>query len=323
MTRAILIGADVPKQYWPEAIKMANYLRNRTIQVQGTKKTPYELWAGHAADTSRLRVPFCRVWFHRREKDKLEPQVIKEVFMRYDTSRKLYRVMAKKNRKIYYITNPIFLENKRGFVSREPGEWGEETPEIVSNKIVPGSALTKIIPSGEAAAGNDGPANIDEIDTGTTPVQRGGVETLDTGVDRHDEPELPQSQEQSTPRPPEQASPGDPGSNTPEPRRSGRIRKPTQAAIESRETETLWHQPRTQSRREEGGKTSSSSSQLHVTVLTPSAVELQQLNKATNLAVALELHLYEYNAFRVNHKPSGHTIPLPKTYQEAVSDDNN
>jgi transposase InsO family protein len=43
-TRAIMIAADIPKEYWPYAVQMANHLRNRTIIVRGThQKTPFEL----------------------------------------------------------------------------------------------------------------------------------------------------------------------------------------------------------------------------------------------------------------------------------------
>jgi hypothetical protein len=46
MTQAILINADVPKEYWPYVIRMANYLRNQAVRVPGTKKTPFEMWMG-------------------------------------------------------------------------------------------------------------------------------------------------------------------------------------------------------------------------------------------------------------------------------------
>lgn len=108
ITRAILIDADVPKEYWPYAIKMANYLRNRAVRVRGTKKTPFEIWMGYPPDMSKFRIPFSRVWFHRKTNDKLEPRAIEGVFVGYESSRNHYLVMAKKDRKIHRITNPIF-----------------------------------------------------------------------------------------------------------------------------------------------------------------------------------------------------------------------
>jgi Integrase core domain. len=44
MIQAILIDSDIPKEYWPYAIRFANYLQNRVVKVRGTKKTPFEIW---------------------------------------------------------------------------------------------------------------------------------------------------------------------------------------------------------------------------------------------------------------------------------------
>jgi transposase InsO family protein len=76
-TRAILSDADVPKQ-------IANHLRNRTIIVRGThQKTPFELWKGHPPDILKFRNPFCRVWFHKKQNNKLEPRAVEGVFISY------------------------------------------------------------------------------------------------------------------------------------------------------------------------------------------------------------------------------------------------
>jgi transposase InsO family protein len=101
MTRAILIDSDVPKEYWPYAIRMANYLRNRAVRVRGTKKTPFEMWFGHPPDMSKFRIPFSRVWFHRKTNDKMEPRAIEGVFVGYESSRNHYMVMIKQDQKIY------------------------------------------------------------------------------------------------------------------------------------------------------------------------------------------------------------------------------
>jgi hypothetical protein len=120
-TRAIMIQANIPKEYWPYTVQMANHLRNRTIIVRGThQKTPFELWKGYPPDISKFRNPFCRVWFHKKQNDKLEPRAIKGVFIRYQSSRSHYLIIAK-DRKVYRMTNPLFLERKQGFISKETG----------------------------------------------------------------------------------------------------------------------------------------------------------------------------------------------------------
>jgi hypothetical protein len=89
------------------------------IIVRGThQKTLFELWKGYPPDTSKFRNPFCRVWFHKKQNDKLEPRAIEGVFIGYQSSRSHYLIMAK-DRKVYRVTNPLFLERKQGFISKE------------------------------------------------------------------------------------------------------------------------------------------------------------------------------------------------------------
>jgi hypothetical protein len=108
-TRAIMIQANIPKEYWPYTVQMANHLRNRTIIVRGThQKTPFELWKGYPPDISKFQNPFCRVWFHKKQNDKLEPRAIEGVFIGYQSSRSHYLVMGK-DVKVYRVTNPLFL----------------------------------------------------------------------------------------------------------------------------------------------------------------------------------------------------------------------
>jgi hypothetical protein len=40
----------------------------------------------------------------------------------------------------------------------------------------------------------------------------------------------------------------------------------------------------------------------------------------TNLAIALELHLADYNTFKAKVNKIYGQIPIPKTYQEAIND---
>lgn len=240
---------------------MANYLRNRTIQVQGTQKTPFELWTGHAPDISKLRVPFCKVWFHIKTDDKLEPRAIEGVFVGYDSSKNHYSVMALRDRKIYRVTNPIFLENRRGFLSAEPGERDLETepafqlaygnvPRMTTGGIRDiepkdhGGFDKQIkIDNGrnDGVHGSEDRRGADNLHDSQSPL---GDEIEPHELPDHDlpagEPPLPQDLEIThTP-------------TTQEPRRSGRIRQPTQKAIESRETEEVYGgKPRAQRRREE------------------------------------------------------------------------
>jgi hypothetical protein len=366
MTRAILIDADVPKEYWPYAITMANYLRNRAVRVPGTKKTPFEMWMGHPPDMSKFRIPFSRVWFYRKTNDKLEPRAVEGVFIGYESSRNHYTVMAKRDRKIYRVTNPIFLENKRGFISKEPGvrDLGEEpvfqrifgVPEASSGTgggiaEAPGASNAASNASNDGGSMNtastEGTASTEDVgsagsaggarDVGDVENEveieaeaEGGNITGKSGQNSgltNQQPEVvipiyrTPSREEPISNPSRTASRSSLSpSPTPIPTepsgtcRPSRIRKPTQAAIESKQTEAIYgRKPRAQRRREEREASRDPSLRL--------AVEQQRINEVANLAVALELHLADHNAFKANANDElNGQIPIPKTYQEAIND---
>ena len=53
MTRCLRLDADVPKSYWPYAVRYAQYLRNRSFQRR-THCTAYELFTGQKPDMRKL-----------------------------------------------------------------------------------------------------------------------------------------------------------------------------------------------------------------------------------------------------------------------------
>lgn len=55
-TRCLLMDANLPDQYWAEAVNTGNYLRNRMPAKSLNGKTPYEEWTGNAPDVSNLRI---------------------------------------------------------------------------------------------------------------------------------------------------------------------------------------------------------------------------------------------------------------------------
>ena len=64
MARCLLFDADLPKEFWAEAINTAAYLRNRSV-VSGLKgRTPYELFYGKKPDVSHVRVFGSEVMVH-------------------------------------------------------------------------------------------------------------------------------------------------------------------------------------------------------------------------------------------------------------------
>jgi hypothetical protein len=68
-SRAMRAGAKLPEYLWPESIKAATYLYNRTPSMHRNRKTPYELFHSHfrsdettRPDLSHLRAYGCKVF---------------------------------------------------------------------------------------------------------------------------------------------------------------------------------------------------------------------------------------------------------------------
>src|SRR5699024_4472511 len=81
ITRSLLFQAGLPKSFWKHAVQTANYLRNRTVFLSDTDKTPYEMWFGHKPDLSNIRTWGCHVEYYDKDDDKLEPRTSSGMFV--------------------------------------------------------------------------------------------------------------------------------------------------------------------------------------------------------------------------------------------------
>lgn len=118
ITRALLFDSGISKRNWKYAVVTANYLRNRTTFVKGNdNKTPFELWYGHEPDLTHLRVWGCRVLYHHKLNDKLGSRDMEGTFLMYGKSDKQYAVLPKGAGEIQLVTNLIFRERERGYLT--------------------------------------------------------------------------------------------------------------------------------------------------------------------------------------------------------------
>ena len=60
--RCLLKEADVSRMYWPEIIKAAAYLKNRTLANTLVEKTPYEIFFGEKPDIKYLKIYGSKVY---------------------------------------------------------------------------------------------------------------------------------------------------------------------------------------------------------------------------------------------------------------------
>ena len=306
ITRAILFQMHIPKRYWYYAVKMANFLRNRTVFNLDSSHhaTPFASLYGVSPDLSKLRVPFCKVWYHTESNDKLDPRASEGIFVGYTKSANQYLVLTRQGREIK-VTNPIFLEDTPGFLADEPGERtfdAETDPEF--HRLI--------------SVGHDDNADNDNADI--LHVEVPNQDEKDQGVSDHEHSDSPPPQELEA----DLVEPSEPSEASAIPlRRSTRAKYPSQASLDSQATEEIYGRKSRQERRREEREAlrspaRSSRAQVH---------ESKRLNEVANLAVTMEMFISEDDEYALlaDDSLSGYNqnlnrVPIPSSYEEAVND---
>ena len=81
----------LPKKYWPEAIRTANYLRMRS-PVTGSSITPLEMWEGHKPDLSHIRTFGSQVYMPNRTQKKFQERATVGILLGFE-GQSIYRII--------------------------------------------------------------------------------------------------------------------------------------------------------------------------------------------------------------------------------------
>nr|KYP55559.1 Retrovirus-related Pol polyprotein from transposon TNT 1-94 [Cajanus cajan] len=109
-TRALLFQSHVPKRFWGEPLLTATYLINRLPTKILNLKSPMEVLSSfypHLYPTNKLQprifgcVSFVHV--HSNERGKLDPRVVKCVFLGYSTTKKGYKCFHPISKRFYVL----------------------------------------------------------------------------------------------------------------------------------------------------------------------------------------------------------------------------
>ena len=111
--RAMLLDADMDKQFWPLAMAAASYVRNRSPTAAGGK-TPYELFTGIKPDLSGMRTFGCLAYAHvpKDLRYKLDPKSERGIMVGYAAGGKAYHILVGK--RIITSRDVVFDEQVRG-----------------------------------------------------------------------------------------------------------------------------------------------------------------------------------------------------------------
>ncbi|MCH81754.1 retrovirus-related pol polyprotein from transposon tnt 1-94, partial [Trifolium medium] len=134
MVRSMLAGRNVPKGFWPEAVKWATYVMNRSPTLSVKNITPEEAWSGSKPSVHHFRVFGCLAFAHvpDSQRTKLDDKSIKCVHLGVSDESKAYKLYDPEKKKIIVSRDVVFEENKSW-------EWNKsntkKNSEVIDDEI--------------------------------------------------------------------------------------------------------------------------------------------------------------------------------------------
>lgn len=130
MVRSMLAEKQVPKMFWPEAVKWSVHILNRCPTVAVQNKTPEEAWSNVKPMVDYFRVFGCVAHAHvpDQKRSKLDEKSKKCVFLGVSDESKAYRLYDPVSKKIIISKDVIFQED-------ECWNWGKSNEECRSDVL--------------------------------------------------------------------------------------------------------------------------------------------------------------------------------------------
>ena len=124
ITQALLTATYVPKRFWPDVVKTVVYLMNRQPSRVLHYKTPLQVFAQHVTLALVIMLPprkfgcVTYVHIHKNQRTKLDPCVVRCVFLGYVAHKKGYRCYDPTTRRLYTTMDVTFIELENFFTSQ-------------------------------------------------------------------------------------------------------------------------------------------------------------------------------------------------------------
>lgn len=109
MARSMLLGRNVPRRFWAEAVNTACHTVNRVYLRPNTNKTPYELWMGKKPNLSYFRVfgSPCYILRDRELLGKFDIRSDEGIFLGYSQHSRAFRVFNLSSPKVMESFNVV------------------------------------------------------------------------------------------------------------------------------------------------------------------------------------------------------------------------
>ena len=129
--RALLLSSKLPRTFWGEAIRCANYIRNRLpVKASAEGKCPIELLTNKQPSLDNLRTFGCQAWVlvpTEKRIGKFGPKSVEGTFLGYENS-STYRVLVK---------DQIVLSRNVEFVESTPGPAANQSQQDLEGQVLP------------------------------------------------------------------------------------------------------------------------------------------------------------------------------------------
>jgi hypothetical protein len=110
----MLSGRNVPKSFWPEALKWATYVLNRSPTLSVKDMTPEEAWTGRKPTVHHFRVFGCLAYVHIHDahRKKLDDKSIPCFLLGISEESKGYKLYDPSNKRVIISKDVVFEESK-------------------------------------------------------------------------------------------------------------------------------------------------------------------------------------------------------------------
>lgn len=130
LVRCMLTEKQVPKVFWPEAVRWCVHVLNRCPTLAMQNRTPEEAWSGTKPTVEYFRVFGCLAHVHvpDQKRIKLDDKSVRCVLLGVSDESKAYRLFDPVSKKIIVSRDVVFEEN-------EGWNWNMSSEEMVSDVL--------------------------------------------------------------------------------------------------------------------------------------------------------------------------------------------